>query len=154
MMLYIVRHGQAHSKQEDPERRLTLKGREDVRKVTLVLQKQNPAIDAIYHSGKTRAQETADIIYKQLGLHCLLMRKDHLNADDDIQGIYQKIKETSQNIMIVGHLPFVAKLTCQLICGQREGQTLPFSAGSMAVLKRKDELWKLADFISPSSINA
>ena len=55
MFLYLVRHGEAKSKDEDPERSLSDKGVDDVKKVARAMFRKKVAVASIFHSGKARA---------------------------------------------------------------------------------------------------
>ena len=62
MMLYLVRHGDAVGADVNPTRPLSEEGREEVLKVAHHLKKNRIEVDHIWHSGKVRAIETAEII--------------------------------------------------------------------------------------------
>jgi len=64
-MIYLVQHGEAESKKEDPERSLTKKGRRDVEKVAVWAAQTGLKIEQIRHSGKRRAAETAEIFCRE-----------------------------------------------------------------------------------------
>ena len=62
MQLYLVRHGDAMTKSENPERPLTKLGKEQAAKVAAYLAKHDVCPVQIRHSEKARARETAKII--------------------------------------------------------------------------------------------
>jgi len=63
MRLYLVQHGKAKSKDEDPDRPLTDQGRNDIKKVAVFLaENAGLKVTSIYHSGKTRARQTAEVL--------------------------------------------------------------------------------------------
>ena len=62
MRLYLVQHGQAKSKDQDPDRHLTENGQKEVESIAAFLQPLNIKIQALWHSGKARAAQTADIL--------------------------------------------------------------------------------------------
>jgi phosphohistidine phosphatase len=62
MHLYLVRHGEAKSGQEDSERPLNNCGREEVDRVSRAAAKKGMAASRIFHSDKLRAKETAEIL--------------------------------------------------------------------------------------------
>ncbi|MFQ6674829.1 MAG: histidine phosphatase family protein, partial [Fidelibacterota bacterium] len=66
MKLYLVQHGESLSKDVDPERGLTDRGKEEVTRVAAVLVKGNIRVEKILHSGKKRAQETALLLQECL----------------------------------------------------------------------------------------
>ena len=56
MKLYLVQHGEAKSKAEDPQRPLTERGREDVARVATFATKAGSQVRQIRHSGKRRLE--------------------------------------------------------------------------------------------------
>jgi broad specificity phosphatase PhoE len=67
MELYLIQHGEAKSKQEDPERPLTAKGAENIKKTASFFKQLPKRLDLIWHSGKKRAEQTAEILDETLG---------------------------------------------------------------------------------------
>ena len=101
MRVYLVQHGEANPEEVDPERRLTKKGAEEVRKVARFLGSLNLALDALWHSGKTRAEETAGILASALSAEAC--RRDGLAPKDPVAPVQQAIIEAGGDLMIVGH---------------------------------------------------
>lgn len=66
MKLYLVQHGEAKRKEEDPSRPLTNKGIKDAEKVAKYISKLEVKAKKIFHSGKLRAKQTAEIYAKHL----------------------------------------------------------------------------------------
>ena len=62
MKLFLVQHGEARAKDADPDRPLSEKGREDIKKTAEFLKKTGQKPDLIWHSSKTRAIQSAEII--------------------------------------------------------------------------------------------
>jgi phosphohistidine phosphatase len=56
MDLYLAQHGEARPEVEDPERSLTDRGEESVRKVAAWTARAGVRVDQIGHSGKRRAE--------------------------------------------------------------------------------------------------
>ena len=61
MKLYLVQHGEAHSKDTNLERPLTQKGRIDVNKMSDFMNIAGVVVKQVYHSGKLRAKQTAEV---------------------------------------------------------------------------------------------
>ncbi len=61
MQVYLVQHGLAKSKEEDPARPLTAAGREEVERVARAAAAAGVRPASILHSGKLRAGQTAEI---------------------------------------------------------------------------------------------
>ena len=59
MRLYLVQHGKATPKEEDPDRPLTESGQEEVEAMADFIHPLELQIGQMWHSGKTRAKQTA-----------------------------------------------------------------------------------------------
>ena len=66
MPLYLVRHGEAYSEAADPDRSLTEAGKATVDGMAQLAAAFKIPVSQIFHSGKTRARQTADIFSKYL----------------------------------------------------------------------------------------
>ena len=62
MRLYLVQHGDAIPERVDPERPLSAKGRRDVEAVARLLASAGTRAVRVAHSGKLRAQQTAEVL--------------------------------------------------------------------------------------------
>lgn len=68
MRLYLVQHGEAKKEEEDPLRPLSERGREDVQRVAKYVEKLDIKASIIFHSGKLRAKQTAEILAEKLNI--------------------------------------------------------------------------------------
>src|SRR5262245_49775531 len=66
MELDLVRHGEAKPESEDPERSLTDRGEETVRRMAAWGAQVGLRVDQIRHGGKRRAEQTADLLGARL----------------------------------------------------------------------------------------
>jgi phosphohistidine phosphatase len=62
MALYLVQHGRARPKSEDPLQGLSEEGAADVRRIAEVAAHYCVRVSVILHSGKARAAQTASIL--------------------------------------------------------------------------------------------
>jgi phosphohistidine phosphatase len=60
MRLYLVQHGEAVSKDIDPDRPLTAAGRQDIELLASFLWRHRVSVSRIIHSGKARAGDGRD----------------------------------------------------------------------------------------------
>jgi hypothetical protein len=58
MGVYLVRHGEAKSEAEDPERSLTARGEEETRQISGATRRLGTLPSKIYHRGKKRVEQT------------------------------------------------------------------------------------------------
>jgi len=147
--IYLVQHGESKPKEEDPERRLTEKGVEETEKVANALSNMGVKVARIFHSGKARAKMTAEILGKKLGVDDII-EAGGLNPLDDPTNWFEKLSKVEEDIMIVGHLPHLSKLTSKLL-GVEDKEVVTFSYSGVLCLE-KVEGWKITWFIKPENI--
>lgn len=136
MLVYLVRHGQAKSKNADPERHLTHEGMRDVRKIADSLKERGVRVSSIWHSGKTRAAETAHILASAVATDQTAIRHDGLAPDDDISLVEQELLRARHDVMIVSHLPFLPTLVSALLIGKKSPERSAFQPGGTVCLER------------------
>jgi phosphohistidine phosphatase len=154
MLLYLVQHGEAKREEEDPARGLTEKGIQDARNVSAYAQKLNVKASRIYHSGKTRAMQTAQILADHLNPEKGMSETDSLAPMDDPALWAKRIAGMSEDIMLVGHLPYLAKLAGLLLCGDKEKMFIDFKMGGIVCLKRFDDSrWAVGWMIVPEILS-
>lgn len=138
MALYLVQHGKSHSKEEDPERSLTYEGQAEVEQMAQIAQESGVKVNAVKHSGKKRAQQTAEIMAAALMPDGQIEQQDGLGPTDDVRQIAKMLK-SEDNMMLVGHLPFMEKLTAYLCTGAAEKTVLKFQNGGIMCLEKEPE---------------
>ncbi len=143
MNLYLVRHGEAKSKEEDTYRHLTEKGIADIKKVASFLAKHNPVkVNGILHSGKRRAHQTAEILAGSLNPVNGISRAEALDPMADPLIWVKKIAEMQENIMLVGHLPHLNELFSYLLLQDEMKNIINFPAGGILCFDRsEDGVW-------------
>jgi len=141
MEIYLVRHGEAKSEQEDPERPLSDEGRRDVSIMAEYVATLGLQVSKIYHSEKLRAKQTAGIFYQKLKPKNGLEEVKGLKPSDDIQGALGIIENAEEPIMIVGHLPHLSKLLSALVAGEQNKELIEFDAGGIVCVAQKNEHW-------------
>lgn len=148
MKLYLVQHGEAKSEAQDPLRGLTLKGEDEVQRVAHLAKQMGLNPSKIYHSGKLRAQQTAEIIGKALDKP--VQTAKGLAPIDDVQTWAEKINQRGEEVIVVGHLPFMEKLTSYLITGDETLRPILFRNGAINCLEQKeDKKWAIRWILTP-----
>lgn len=135
MRLYLVRHGEPQPEAKDPERRLTERGRLDVATIGRFLRQSGLRVPEIWHSEKARVRETAEIIAQAVGSSRLLP-KPGLAPLDPVERIRDDIIEREEDVMLVGHLPFLSRLANLLLGCPIENSIFRFKTGEIACLER------------------
>ena len=118
MALYIVQHGQSLTKDLDPEKGLSTEGIETVEKIARVAQNYGVKVARIQHSGKKRARQTAELLAAILKPKDGLQQVDGIKPMDDVEAFASRV-DYSANTMVVGHLPFLERLTSFLVIGRK-----------------------------------
>ena len=154
MNIYLVQHGKPLSKEENPDKPLSNQGKEDVDRVGSFLLRAGIKVDDIFHSGKTRARETAEIMISKLTPGKETVKKNGLAPLDDVKEIAEEIKQSQKDLMIVGHLPHLAKLTALLITGSDSKPVVKFQQGGVVCLRHDDEekVWAVAWMLVPEIV--
>ena len=150
MKLYLAQHGDATPKEENPDRPLSKKGRADVRDIARFLSHIDTAVARVMHSGKLRAKQTAEMLAEQLAPGCTLEINEHINPLDSPVKAAKEITQHQDDILLVGHLPHLAKLATLLLTGHEEPMIVTFSPGVVACLERsEDKHWSVICSVSP-----
>ncbi len=140
MALFLVQHGKSLSKNQDPEQSLSEEGLSDVQRIANGAKEQKIPISRILHSGKKRAQQTADIFAAAFNPTDWVQKISGINPLDDVSHFADKINST-ENLMLVGHLPFMEKLTSYLITGSVHKLVLKFQNGGIVCLDEDNGAW-------------
>ncbi|MCK9374937.1 MAG: phosphohistidine phosphatase SixA [Syntrophobacterales bacterium] len=154
MFLYLVQHAEANREEEDPTRDLSVKGREDIRKVAQFAGKVQVTINRILHSGKTRALRTAEILAAELKPAQGSAATDGLAPLDDPAIWADRLESLDEDLALVGHLPHLARLASRLLCGVQQPGVINFKMGGMVCLKREAPgRWAVEFILIPALIH-
>lgn len=152
MNLYLVQHGVPVTKDIDPARPLSERGRQDVTEVARFIAKNmGMNVSYIHHSGKLRARQTADILAAGLDLP-EPTETDGLAPLDDPSIWTSRLEVLSDSVMLVGHLPHLAKLAAALLCGGPDTTPVAFQMGGIVGLARAEQRWSLTWMIVPDML--
>jgi len=135
MALFLVQHGKSLPKNEDPKKGLSKEGIAETKRIAEVAKGYNIHVSGITHSGKTRARQTAEIIASVLELEGGIQESSGLNPMDDVTAFADKIDSTA-NCMLVGHLPFMERMTAFLITGSIERPVFKFQNSGIVCLDK------------------
>ncbi len=133
MELYLVQHGEALSEREDPERPLSPRGSEEVRRVAVAAARAGLRPAEIRHSGKRRAAQTAEIFAAALGKPPVIA-VGGMAPNDDVHALIPTFASAPKALMLVGHLPFLSRLANLLLVGDPERTLVRFRMGGILCL--------------------
>jgi phosphohistidine phosphatase len=150
MKLYLVQHAKAASKDVDPERPLTEEGRSDIQKVANFIKSLKLSVDNLWHSTKTRAIQTAEILAEVIKINEEKIERRCLAPNDDVTAIKDELIAAQQDTMIVSHMPFVNKLASLLLASREFADTVAFRQGGIVALSSSEEnQWQIEWMITP-----
>ena len=138
MFLYLVQHAEAKREEEDPGRDLTEKGRQDIESVAHLLKRLNVQVRRIFHSGKTRAHSTANVLARHLKPPAGVSEAPGLAPLDNPEIWVGRIVKMDEDFLLVGHLPHLGRLAAILMCGDKEKSVINFQMGGAVRLRRME----------------
>ncbi len=154
MKLYLVRHGEAASKQEDPARPLTEAGARRVRRIGRFLRSAGVDVGEIRHSTKLRARQTAELIAETMGLGALLREVPGLEPEAEVDRLAESLAAESGDVMLVGHLPHLDRLASLLVAGDADRGAFAFEECGVVCLGRAESgaraRWTVRWMVVPS----
>jgi phosphohistidine phosphatase len=139
--LYLVRHGEARPDAEDAARPLTERGRQAIERVGRAAAERGVVVAEIRHSGLLRARQTAEILATHLRPRGGVRAATGLGPEDDPDIARAEYGEAGEPLLLVGHLPHLARLEARLTGRQTE---LSLQPGSMLALARGADGWELS----------
>ena len=150
MRLYLVQHGDAVPEQLDPERPLSAVGRREVEAVARLLAGTGAPAVRVAHSGKLRAQQTAELLATALAPDTAPEIMTGLNPNDPVEPMARGIADWTSDVMLVGHLPFMAKLVARLVAGDERRPVAAFVPGTVVCLEQAETGdWVIAWMVRP-----
>jgi len=153
MKLYLVRHGDYISGEDNPKKPLSEKGIKDIEKIADYSKRHmNIQIREIWHSGKLRALQTANILAQHIEPLQGKKKIENLNPMDPPSYWANVLKKEKDNLMMVGHLPFMAKLVALLVTGDENNNIIRIQMGQMVCLIKENNEWKVHWVITPEDI--
>ena len=139
-MLFLVHHADAVDATVDPQRPLSDDGRRHAERLATRARDRhvNPAV--IWHSGKLRTRQTAEPFWRTCNPLSEFAATRHLQPADPPEWIADVITGDPRDIMLVGHMPHIAKLHQRLV-GPREPVAAAFPLHGMVALEQRGNEW-------------
>jgi len=151
MRLYLVQHGEAVTKDIDPNRPLTDKGAADIGRLASWLSRSAASITRILHSGKLRAEQTANLLAPLLADGGVVEARSGLSPNDSPRALLDSLG--NGDIIVAGHMPFVSHAVSVALDLSPDRPIVAFKPGSVAVLERDaEDAWRLVAFIRPEHV--
>jgi len=131
MEIYLMQHGPALPKEQDPDEGLSPEGEARIHAAGKALRKMGIGFDVILSSPKKRSKQTAAIIAEEVGFppeH--IVETDKVKAMTPPEETIKALSEYAGNrrILIAGHLPSVAEVASFLLT-EGSKATIEFETG-------------------------
>lgn len=150
MRLYLAQHGHALDKQDDPARPLSAKGEADVKRIAGQLGEAGVRIARAWHSGKLRAEQTAVLLAQQVLPKGKPEQIDGIAPNDPVEEFAADVDVWQEDTLVVGHLPFMARLVSLLMTGDAAHACVHYLPGSVVCLERAaPDRWVVAWMVRP-----
>lgn len=146
MKLYLMRHGQAANPQDDPQQGLTPDGRIAIEQLAQRLAQQGVSFTQVFHSEKTRARQTADIMAHGIAPAVSPQQRPGLKPNDDPRPLITELENWQDDTLITSHLPYVPNLL-SLLTGDL--QSIVLTPGTVVCLVKEDNGWRIEWVESP-----
>ena len=154
MRLYLVRHGKAVQTGDEWERPLAARGRRDVGRIAASLAATGCRVARVVHSGRARARETAELLSASIGPKGMVEEMGQgLQPEDSTDVLAWTAANWEDDVMAVGHEPFMGRMVAQLLCGNPDMPLAIMKTGAVVCLERGgDGGWSLCWMIVPKIV--
>jgi phosphohistidine phosphatase len=148
VIVFLVHHGDAVGPDVDTRRPLSPAGAEVVARVAAAAAARGARPDAVWHSGKLRAKQTAEAFWRACNPLADLSAMRDLQPADPPTWMRDRLRGEPRDVMLVGHFPHLPALLALLVAAP-EGATAPFPLHGVVALGSDDdgetwtELWRL-----------
>ncbi|MET0081780.1 MAG: phosphohistidine phosphatase SixA [Sedimenticola sp.] len=150
MKLYLVQHGEALAKDVDPDRALSDRGKRDIQQIATFLKQTNIRVGCVFHSGKTRACQTAEILATALYSAGTVETLEGINPKDDPAPLLEQALSWETDTLVVGHLPYMSRAVSLFLTGDKACEAVSYRPGSLVCMERtEDGEWLLDWMIRP-----
>jgi phosphohistidine phosphatase len=150
MKLYLVQHGEACAKEVDPDRPLTDQGKADIKRLAGFLKRAGIQVERVIQSGKLRAAQTAECLGNALAPGVELESSGIINPNDNPKAFDWQSDSWDRDTLVVGHLPFMAKLVSHLVIEDESRPITAWQPGSIVCLERENGAhWRINWMIRP-----
>ncbi|MGH9373254.1 MAG: SixA phosphatase family protein [Vicinamibacterales bacterium] len=138
-MLFLVHHADAVDALVDPQRPLSEAGRQHAEQLASRAQARGVKPTVIWHSGKLRARQTAEPFWRLCNPLAEFAATRGLQPGDPPEWIRTVLESDPRDVMLVGHMPHIARLLHLLT--EADASAPGFPAHGLVALERLDDRW-------------
>jgi phosphohistidine phosphatase len=157
MEVYLLRHAQAVSEWQDPMQPLSVSGKQDIERLANWQHETNYIkTGTIFHSGKLRAQQTAETLHA-IGLpQAIIQQKTGLMPNDSVEKMaefldveWPHLYPNKPNLLLVGHLPYLDRLLGLLLFNHPDKSCVDIQPCTLICLTSHYGSWMIKWVMSP-----
>lgn len=156
MLVILVQHGEAVAEAIDPARPLTERGRQDIEQLANFLGAVGVRVARVVHSGKLRAKDSAAILIPAIAPDAMVEVEKRLSPSDSPVYLCETANTWHEDTLVVGHQPFMSRLTSRLVLGAEQPVIVDFTPGTAVCLARRPvtKAWFLAWVLAPELLRS
>ena len=139
-MIYLVHHADAVGPEVEPQRPLSIAGRNHAERLAVEAAARGVKPMAIWHSGKLRAKQTAEPFLRLCNPLAEFSAIRGLQPTDPPAWIRDLLTGEQRDVMLVGHMPNLPRVLTLLVTGD-ESSLLSFPLHGAIALEPAGELW-------------
>ena len=141
-MIYLVHHGDAVGPEVDPRRPLSERGQAAVLLLADEAARRGAKPEAIWHSGKLRARQTAEACWKMCNPLASMSAERGLQPTDPPEWMRERLCGETRHIMLVGHMPNLPRLLRLLVGEDSDTSSVTFPLHGLVALEPEADRWK------------
>jgi len=136
MRVVLVHHAEAVGPEVDPQRPLSAAGQDRATMLASRLKREGFVPQAIWHSGKLRARQTAEAFLIACGPFAEFKMVRGLLPDDPPEWMRDELAAEDRDVLLAGHIPNIMRLAALL----GEGTALP--QHGYVMLEKTETSWR------------
>ena len=129
MKVYLVHHVDALSAEQDPQRHISPKGRDQADRLGARLRALGVSPVRVLHSDKQWTIDTAERVAAKLGARTAKTAYP-INTGDPVAPFVAEINKAGGDIMMCGHVDYLLRSASQLVCGDEKRKVFEFKPGN------------------------
>ena len=123
-------------------RPLSARGREDTARLAAAAARQGAKPDVVWHSGKLRARQTAEVYWRACNPLAAFAAMRGLQPGDPPIWVRDRLAGETRSIMLVGHRPHLPHLL-NMLCGADPNRVpIAFPLHGCVALEQDEDVWK------------
>ena len=135
MKVYLVHHVDALSAEQDPQRHISPKGRDQADRLGARLRALGVTPARILHSDKQWTIDTAERVAAKLGAKDKTATAAYpIDTGAPLAPFMAEIAAAKGDIMMCGHIDYLLRAASQLVCGDEKRKVVEFKPGNGTVV--------------------